>query len=200
MKLRLVIALVFVTVLAACNHKQSAPSEQSKTSELNKAKVDSFFPVTSFLKGQLRSIDSLPITPLRVNTIKEKSDSIWLKKNELAQILSPFFSQEIAETNLTGLFKETKFNDLSLNAITFTYDPKDKLPDSVSLIHWDVYINPETGEVSKVYLVRRIKGKEKNITQQLTWLTNKWAKIVSLEDRKDGSAELLQEEKIIWSF
>jgi hypothetical protein len=168
--------------------------------EVNKNGVDSFFPVTSFIKGQIMTLDSIPITPLQLTITKEKTDSIWLPKNKLAQIFIPFLIPAISETNLTDFFKETKFNDQTLNAITFTYDPYKKIPDSISLRHWDVYINPETGSVIKVYVVKQLRESNQLITQQLTWQTNKMAKISTILNKQDGEMELLKEVIIKWDF
>ncbi|UEG51161.1 hypothetical protein LK994_06695 [Ferruginibacter lapsinanis] len=198
MKIKLAVAAVILTSLFCCTQKKQTKAFAEQDTQ--KQKADSFFPVTSFLKGQLTIIDSLPITPLYKITVKEKMDSQWLKKDELRKFLQPFMSSEINETNLTSLFKETKFSDLSINAITFTYDPIAQLPDSVQLHHWDVYVNPETGVVNKIYLVKEFKEGKKNITQQLTWQTGKYAKIVSIETKPDESSEIMKEEEIIWSF
>lgn len=198
MKVKLAISTVLLFALISCTQKKQ--SNTIVDQNITKEKIDSFFPVTSFLKGELVSIDSLPITPLYKINIKGKADSLWLKKEDIRKMLQPFVSEEINETNLATLFKESKFSDLSLNAITFTYDPIEKLPDSLHLRHWDVYVNPETGVVSKIYLIKTYTENKKNITQQLTWQTGLWAKIVSIENKPDGSAEILKEETFIWSF
>jgi hypothetical protein len=174
-------------------------SNKINTAE-KKVLADSFFPVTSYLKGQIIVLDSLPVTPLQITTIKGKSDSVWITKNDLKKILSPFLSPTINETNLVDFFKETKFNDQTLNAITFTYDPSKILPDSISLRHWDVYVNPETELVEKVYIVKNIKEDNKKITQQLTWHTNKMAKITTILNKEDGNQELLKEVVFTWKF
>jgi len=174
-------------------------SNKTNTVE-KKVLADSFFPVTSYIKGQIVVLDSLPVTPLQITTIKGKSDSVWITKNDLKKILSTFLSPTIDETNLVDFFKETKFNDQTLNAITFTYDPSKILPDSISLRHWDVYVNPETGVVEKVYIVKNIKEDNKKITQQLTWQTNVLAKITTILNKEDGNQELLKEVVFTWKF
>ena len=170
------------------------------TTIVNETKKDSFFPVTSFLKGQMITLDSLPVTPLHTITINHKTDSLWLKKKQLIPLLNGFLSPEIKETNLIKYFKETSFNDQTLNAITFTYDPVSLLPDTLPLRHWDIYIDPESGKILKVYLVKKFKEKENIITQQLTWKTNKWATITTLLNKPNGDTQLLKEEKFIWNF
>ena len=190
-----IIILMVVSCTTSTNNKTSGIA-----TVVNETKKDSFFPVTSFIKGQMILFDSLPITPLHTITINNKTDSIWLKKSELILLLANFLSPEIKETNLIKYFKETSFNDQTLNAITFTYDPVTALPDSILLRHWDIYIDPESGKISKVYMVKQLKQKEDIVTQQLTWKTNKWATITTLLNKRNGNSQLLKEEKFIWNF
>lgn len=182
--------------LYACNNK-SKQAEQAATI------IDSavaFFPVTSFLKGQLIALDSLPITVLRIVTIKGKSDSFWIKKENVPPLLKDFFTQEINTTNLTALFKESKFNDEGVDAITYTYEPKAALPNSISLKHWDVYVKLQTGKVKRVYMVKQVKQGAEIFTLQLTWVTDKWAKIVTILNKPAGESELIKEEQFVWGF
>jgi hypothetical protein len=101
---------------------------------------------------------------------------------------------------LINFFTETKFKDQTLNAITFTYDPSRIMPDSIPLRHWDVYVNPETGNVEKVYIVKTIKEQGQSFTQQLTWQTNKLVKITTILNTANGDQELLKEVVFIWNF
>lgn len=191
------IITITILVLYSCTNN----SKQISTADnIYKIKTDSFFPVTSFIKGQLITLDSLPVTPLQLTTIKGKTDSVWLTKDGLMPMLLPYLIPVISETNFTKYFKETIFNDQTLNAVTFTYDPVSILPDSITLRHWDVYVNPESGNVIKVYIVKKLKENNQIFTQQLTWQTNKRAKITTILDRPDGSMELLKEVVYIWDF
>ena len=182
-------------VLNSCSNstkKNNTPEEKTIAA--------SFFPVTSFIKGQIIILDSLPVTPLQITTVKGKSDSIWITKEVMKKLLLPFQTPVINETNLINFFTETKFKDQTLNAITFTYDPSQIMPDSISLRHWDVYVNPETGNVEKVYIVKTIKDQGQNLTQQLTWQTNKLVKITTILNKTNGDQELLKEVVFIWNF
>jgi len=163
-------------------------------------KADSFFPVTSFIKGQIFTLDSLPVTPLKLTTIKGKTDSVWIPIEKLKPLLQPFLTPVINETSFTQYFKETRFKDQTLNAVTFTYDPINIIPDSIALRHWDVYVDPETGNVIKVYIVKQIKDNNQIFIQQLTWQTNKQAKIVTILIKPDDNMDLLKEVVYTWDF
>jgi hypothetical protein len=189
------ILVICLLVLCSCssNSKKTNPPEENPIAA-------SFFPVTSFIKGQIILLDSLPVTPMQITTIKGKSDSIWITKELLKKLLLPFQTPVIDETSMVNYFTETKFKDQTLNAITFTYAPSQTIPDTISLRHWDVYVNPETGNVEKVYIVKTIKEQGANFTQQLTWQTDKLIKITTILNTADGNQELLKEVVFIWNF
>lgn len=195
-----ILCALLMYFITGCNNK----TEQTETVAEPKPAADTsrvtFFPVTSFLKGQLLVLDSLPVTILQVKTVGKKTDSSWIKKENVRGILQPFISQEINADNLTGLFKQSKFNDQTVEAITFTYDPVAALPDSIHIRHWDVYIQPETGKVKKVYLLKHVEQNGKNYTQQLTWQTDQWAKIVTILNKPGGESEVENETKLVWNF
>lgn len=190
------VVILFASGCTNASNEKASPTEAI----VKEVKKDSFFPVTSFLKGQMIVLDSLPVTPLHTITVNNETDSIWIKKTDLNSLLADFLTPEIKEDNLTDYFKETSFNDQTLNTITFTYDPIKILPDSISLRHWDIYIDPETGKILKVYIVKELKEKEKTVTQQLTWKTNNWATIITLVNVPNGHTQVQKEEKFIWNF
>ncbi|MEO6733266.1 MAG: hypothetical protein ABIN01_18730 [Ferruginibacter sp.] len=190
-----------ITIVALVFYSCTSNNKQTTNPALPSEKItDSFFPVTSFIKGQMIILDSLPITPLRLTTIKQHTDSAWLPKKDVRAVLAPFLVPEINQTNFTNHFTETKFKDQTLNAITFTYDPKTTVPDSIALRHWDVYIDPEKGDVMKIYIVKKVKENKRVLTQQLTWQTNKLARITTILNKPDGNMELVEEMVLIWDF
>jgi len=111
--------------------------------------------------------------------------------------LKEFLQPEIDSANLVPFFTETKFLDQTINAFTFTYDPKIQLPDSVNLKHWDVYIDPETSKVKRVYIIKR-SGENKIL--QLTWQSNEWCKTTTIITTPDGISKIEKEEKISWDY
>jgi hypothetical protein len=156
-----------------------------------------FFPVTDYLKGEIYTIKKNGINPLKYTTVNERTDSVWLKIEELDFALQEFLHPEIDSANLNTLFTEKSFFDQSINAITFTYDPAKNLPDTMQLKHWDVYVDPETNRVKRIYMLKEI-SKEK--TMQLTWLNNQWCKIVYITTDEKGISKIEKEEKFILEF
>src|SRR5687768_1345736 len=92
-------------VLGGCDAKKKPAVDQQVAEE----KAATFFPVTSFIKGQIRTLDSLPVTPLLITTHKGKIDSTWIPAAKLRPYLNAFLAPEINETNMQDFFQETRF-------------------------------------------------------------------------------------------
>ncbi len=164
-------------------------------------KTDTFFPVSAFLKSQLIDLDTLPVTPLYITTVNGRTDSAWVTKLQIKPVLSAFETVNITENNLSPFFKETKFNDQTLHEVTFSYDPKQVLPDSIGIRQWVVYVNPDDGKVDNIYLVKRVRMSNQTYLYQLTWKTNHFAQINTiLQDPAGAKDQLIKQEKIIWNF
>ena len=157
----------------------------------------SFFQVTSYLKGQISEIRTGGKTPIKFVTSNNKTDSVWLKMEDLEMAFADFLSPEIDTNNLVSLFAEQKFLDRTLNAVTLTYDPIKILPDSFYLRHWDVYIDPVTGMVRRIYLVKALPGK---VIKQLTWTSGKNCMIVTIADDLHGKSFVEKKVAIKWDY
>jgi hypothetical protein len=157
------------------------------------------FPVTSFLRAQLKELDTMPVTPLFVKSENGKKDSTWMKRPDIRKMALPFLSLVIDSATMHSFFKESSFLDQTINAYTFSYDPKKTLPDSITLTHWDVYMDPQTNSIQRIYIVKEMDSANQSITKQLTWLVNKWYSIRTITQKKGYDAEI-KEEKMIWDF
>ncbi|HTC00521.1 MAG TPA: hypothetical protein VK705_07545 [Ferruginibacter sp.] len=197
-KIYFIISLAIL--IFSCNNTTTAPAQATpnNTDTTQEEKPTTFFPVTSFLKSQLIALDSVPFTPLVYTIVNDKTDSLWLKKEQLKTFLAPFFSVDIDTTNLIKYFKETKFNDQTLNAITLMYEPLGQLPDTLQLRSWNVYIDPTSGNVRSIYIEKEFKENGESYIQQLIWTTDKSAKIITILNQPNGNTKLLKEQKIIW--
>lgn len=192
--MKLYFLLLSSALLCACGNNSSEikPTPVSKVEE-----EPSFFPVTSYLKGQLYDIKAKGVTPIKYTTINNRTDSVMVKLDSLNILCKEFLQPEIDSTNLINFFTESKFLDQTVDAFTFTYDAKKNIPDSIQLIHWDVYVEPVTSKVRRVYITK--KG-DSNKILQLTWQSNQWFKIVTIISNKDGTSTVEKEEKISWDY
>ncbi len=186
--------LVFTAVLFSCNNSSQKDTVATEKKETEK---QHFFPVTAYLKGEIYTIKKNGINPLKYTTTGNHTDSVWLKIEDLDAAMAAFLQPEIDSSGLITLFTEKSFLDQSINAVTLTYDPAVVLPDTMQLKHWDVYIDPQTNKVKRIYMVKDIS---KTKTLQLTWVSNKWCKITSIITDENGISTVEKEEKITWDF
>ena len=171
---------------------RTATNNHTKPSIADTVKI---FPVTSFIKGQLHILDSMPVTPLRTISAGEHVDSMWLTRADIRKFATPFLTPQIDSASMQGYYSEKSFLDQTLGAYTFSFDAKNNLPDSIRLTHWDVYVNPQSNEVERIYLVKENKD---SITQ-LTWLTGKSFTVRTII-QQTGKEPVVSEEKLTWNF
>lgn len=183
-------------VLINCTQPQKTNTTSANTNVVDSA--DNFFPVTSFIKGEILQIKSGGITPIKKTLINKKLDSTWLKMTAIDSMLTAFTFPTIDTANCKPFFEEKKFLDQTLNAFTFTYAPKVGISNSFAFTKWDVYVSPETQKVTRVYLVKKEGSKS---ILQLTWQAGKWCKIVKLTDNTGNKNYTIEkEETISWSY
>ncbi len=185
-----------ILVLSACS--QPSKNVGPTTAETrDSAKEQSFFPVTSYIRGQLFEVKNKGVTPLYYVTINNHTDSSWLKIEDFEKAVSEFLTPRIDSANLINLFTEKNFLDQTIAAYTFTYDPAGELPDSIKLRHWDVYIDAESGKVRRLYMLKEVDARK---TLQLTWQSNKYCKMVTIASDQSGNSSVEKEELITWEY
>lgn len=191
---RILQVIACTVFLFSCNDS----GKKNLTADENSGSEDQrFFPVTAYIKGEIYNIKKAGINPLKYTTINNKTDSVWIKIEELDANVQDFLQPEIDSLNLISFYTEKSFLDQSINAITFTYEPSVALPDSMTLKHWDVYIDPDANKVKRIYMVKEIS---KTKTLQLTWINNEWCKITTITTDENGLSKIEKEEKLVWDF
>lgn len=179
----------------ACNTKKPA----GKVEERNVQQVEqidsskNFFPVTNFIKGQIYTILNGNVNPLLITEKNGKIDSSWLKMEQVETVLKPFLTPIVDTQNVKHLYTESSFLDESINAFTFSYDASSALPDSIALRHWDVYVNPESNEVQRIYMLKSASDGNQLL---LTWQADKkWCSITLT-----NKTQVLETKKLTWTF
>ena len=189
------ICLLPLLFFGACHNK-----EAKQVSQLNRSEESqSFFPVTDFFLGQINQIESLPVTLLTITVINDKKDSLWVNKKDIRKFALPFLQPVIDSISMQKFFTEKSFMDQTINAVTLTYDPKTRLPDSIKLNHWDIYIDPQKNSVQRIYLVKEDVINGDDVTTQLTWKVGKWCSIRTIVQPPNKEPQV-KEEIMKWDF
>lgn len=187
--------LLIAMTAYSCKDKKEDPVviaiEEDSDLETNAANAD-FFPVTNYFRGQVYEITNSNINPLMITNDGFKVDSVWLKTKDFEKAISTFLEPVIDSANLKEDFTQTSFKDATLNKITFTYTPTIMHPAGHPLKSWNLYIDPQTNEISGIYILKVTPGKG---TEHLNWIAGKKCSIQLLKDDM-----LVFERNIIWNF
>ena len=81
--------------------------------------VSNFFPVTSYLRGEIFSIKTGGITPIKKTTAGKVTDSMWVKETDFETTFSAFLFPVIDTANLKKTFTEKKVFRSNFKCIYF---------------------------------------------------------------------------------
>ena len=197
MKWQYLFIILLVFIFSCENKKKENDLNQSNlNANADSTKEEAtFFPVTDFFKGEINKIKSSGKNPVKYFHNKQnKLDSVWIKMESFDSVFSDFVNPSIDSSNDAKFYVEKRFFDNTINAFTLTYDSKDILPPSKPWTHWDIYVNPESNSVSRIYLVKVIND---STIKQLTWIPDKSCKIVCIKNINNTS-EIENEMNIKW--
>lgn len=181
-------------LLTSCN-----PNNKQDEILSDKKITLSVFPVTEFLKGQLKEVEKSPVTPLKTVILNGHVDSTWISRDSVRVFAAPFLTPIIDSASLSAYFNGDSFLDQTINSITLSYDANNKLPENISLRGMDIYVDPKENTITKVYLLKETNVDSINTKIQLTWKTNEWCSIVTIT-QIDGKDPVIKEEKMAWAF
>jgi hypothetical protein len=175
--------------MASCTQKKSENSTVNKTET-----ESSFFPVGNYLLGDVETIKLQGISPKYVHVKNGISDSSFVQLQQIDSSLSDFLNPMIDSVGLSALVKETKFFDETIAFFTLSYDVKLDALKKTPWRKWDVYVDPETQKVDRIFLVKSISD---STMAQLTWIPKSFAKIVIINNQ---SSTIEEEKTFIWNY
>jgi hypothetical protein len=189
-----IFSLFFVlSTLISCHQNENSAIEKNELTEVDTTpEAPSFFPLGNFIKGQIVDIKNSGINPIKITTVNKLPDTSWIHVEEFEKVFGEFFMPFIDSTSLQPFFKENKFFDQTLNAITLTYTSVGKVPDSIPWKYWNIYIEPETNKITRIFMVKSLSIDR---TRQLTWIPGVSAKAVTISP--NGAED---EINIKWSY
>jgi hypothetical protein len=181
--------LIFVCLIASCSQNKSEKSTVDKSDS-----DASFFPVGNYLLGDIELIKHQGISPKYVHLKNGNYDSSFILLQQIDSCLTEFLLPMIDSESLNSIVKESKFYDESIESFTLSYDVQNAYIKKTPWRKWDIYINPETQKVDRLFLVKTISD---STIAQLTWIPNSFAKIVIINNE---SSSIVEEKTFIWNY
>jgi hypothetical protein len=197
-RLLVLMLFLFIGIHLGCSgsvEKKSDAEEQQPSAD--KGAEESFFPVTAFLSGEIREMWELGNkVSLAVHKKGKNTQQVWQDDTlSWKESLKDFFSPSIDSNRLGGKYRLSKFMDETIHAVTLSYERTTPITTFPEWNNWNVYIEPETGVVKKLFLVKKTDSTH---LQQLTWKHGKSCLIRDFSLDSTGKLVLNKEQEYIW--
>jgi hypothetical protein len=182
--------LLIITVFTACKNN-GATTVTAKDSASNEA----YYPISDYIRSQIAYIDTTPLAiEKQVFENGKRIDSTVIDRPTFKQMAEEFAQPDLNLHSIKPLYRESMYNDLSMNSLTFTYDTND--PDQ-ELQQITVLLNPDTKRVKNI-IFRKIRSKgDTTITMNGLWKNNMNFQINYTLQPKIGAA-VERQVKVIW--
>lgn len=155
--------IFFLLMLVACQqkpkHTPSVPPETPFT----------FLPFNDYFESELKTLDSLSIPTVRIETLNGKTDTLPASFAETRAFAEPFLRLNPNDKD----YREQSFADQSIASVTLTYTAKDPatVPQRI-----DVIIEPhptEEDKIKSVFTDANTQSGDTSINTKLYWRSGK---------------------------
>lgn len=186
---KLLTGLIFTVCLTACRDR----NEQDNTDQ-------QFFPVLSFLKGQVRNIDTSLYRIVKIETIDSRSATSYIKREEFGNCAKDFLElPDISSGKWKDDYKETRMFDDALNNVILTYTTTD---EDNEVRREDVMLEPTNAEGNsevKTIIIKQIKSRgDSTVEKDMVWYVNKRFTVITKIQKAD-QPEKIKKLEVIWN-
>lgn len=184
------LALLSLFVIS-CGEPEQQPE---KKDEKDTAKL--FLPVTDYIRGEIKTIDSLPVGILKRVTAGNRADSAFIQQAEFRLLAAEFLPDELEKGKFEQSFTESSFFDQSTELLTFTYEGTDP---SVTVKRVDVLISPslQLDKIKSIYMEKAYKSGDTSISKKMFWKAGSSFQVAT-EKSLAQKPPTLEQVKVIW--
>jgi hypothetical protein len=202
--MKFILAFFFSALLMySCKNNSSEKSVAKSTADTTglpdtaTAKKEDFFPVSAYIGGQLKMIDSLQLPLSIAITVNNNTRYAVATDKQLRQWASLFQQPDINDPALRSQYKETNIADESGPSVTLIYTA---LNDMLPVQKINVFIKPDpvqNDKVTGVYIEKIFSANDTSYSQKLYWKTGKNLQVTTEKKVKNTSFPL-EQVKITW--
>jgi hypothetical protein len=183
-------ALFIMCLLTACKgKKKDLPTEESQ-----------FFPVLSYLKGQVALMDSSLNRIIKIETADGRADTTFLRREDFKTYAQDFTTiPDIGSAELKEDYTESKTYDEALKSILLTYTPKPSA--KAEIVRQDVIAQPDatgTSEVKSIYIDRQVTQNDSVIEKKMLWQAGRRFSVATTASAKAGPA-VTKKLELVWN-
>jgi hypothetical protein len=186
------------TCLLACNnHTAEKTSTEEPTQKDSTVNTQGFFPITDFIAGEMRVIDSLQLPLSKSVTINKVTKQFAVTDAEFKWFAKNFLQPDINDPALRTHYTESSIADQSVPSIALTYTTTDQ---SLPVKKINVFIKPDpvsNDKVSAIFIEKAYNNGDTAISQKLYWKAGRNMQVTT-EKVFRGKALPVEQVKIIW--
>ena len=164
--MRFFILLSIYSLAIACGNGNN----KTETQEPAPVKKD-YFSVADYIKGEINTIDSLPVGILKKTIKASKKDSAFIERQEFRALARVFTDPALEKAALEAKYAEHSFMDQTTGYYTFTYEPT---ASDAPYQRIDVLVRPgETySKVKSIYMAKSSSQNDTTINERFYWKAN----------------------------
>jgi len=187
--MRFFILIALGSFAFACgNHKPETqePAPVKKT----------YFSVADYVKGEIKTIDSLPVGIMKKIIRSNKTDSAFIERPEFRTLASVFTDPALEKAALETKYAEHSFMDETTGYYTFTYEPT---ASDAPYQRIDVLVRPGEvySRVKSIYLEKSSSQNDTIINERLYWKANNSFRITKEKVYKNQTP-VVEQLLVIW--
>ncbi len=169
--------------------------EGEKQEKKNETKAG-YFPVGDYLRGEIGSVDSLPVGIMKKVILNNKTDSAFIERAEFKRLANEFIGPDIEKNSLEKNFTENSFMDESTGYLSFTYQARNEEPTTRRI---DVLAKPgaTSAKVNSIYMEKEYLLHDTAINERLYWKANTSFRIIKEKKYKDR-VPVIEQLLVIW--
>lgn len=188
MKNYLIVSILFVAFLAGCKEKKQGSNSQK----------DQPISALSIIKGQLNSLDTSLYEIIKYESDSTKTDSAFLKREEVRKIAEPFLSlPEIADRTYYDKYTEDKLIDAEQNTLSITSISKIDTAEIQKQIIIVSLSPTSNSKIESIFIDRYLPKGDSTIEQKLFWVVDKYFSIHNIIE-KEGQPDETHSTKVTW--
>lgn len=173
----------------ACNNSDSKSDQQPLP--------EAFFPVTDYIRSELKEIDSLQLPVTQYRSGAEGNDTLLLSTAECTQIASVFSTPNLNTPAVAAFFTESSFADQSIPSVTFNYSTRDS---SMPLKRVDIVLQPSPAGIDKVrtiYMEKLFALGDTLVEEKLFWNADHYYQIIRTKTLPNATP-VQSQVKVVW--
>ncbi|MBS1917749.1 MAG: hypothetical protein JST87_15870 [Bacteroidetes bacterium] len=189
---KIVLHLLLIALFSACKNHSPASASNPADSSVKK----NYFPVASFIRDEIRYVDSMPLGILKQTIKNGQKDSGYIKNDEFHELAQEFIPSIFSSGDFEKDYTETSFMDQTTESVTFTYATKNKEQEVKRI---DVLAKPGDSfiKVKSVYMEKAAGKNDTLITKKMFWKAKHNFQVVTII-QPSGQKPVIEQLKVVW--